>query len=299
MLCQRYFSYIKMKQISLSFALLPFAIIVLGMSSCQHAVPGMVKLSRDARQQIREADARAAAIQVLPEPRYEKGSYEYFITHNTYPKTMEIYRNKALMAKAGRRSPIYISLSQQRGRLYVDGQVAADWPVSTGVSGHETPIGSYTIQEKKKVYSSSSYGKIKNAEGKIINYNADAAKDTVPEGGQWIGSPMPNWMRLTWDGVGMHTGKVRAGSRLSHGCIRTPGSMASQLYDITAVGTPVRIVQGVESAFQANKAMEESRLYQESLKVKKDAEEAARQLRKNLIAQAKKRQGTPAKQASR
>lgn len=286
-----------MKRIPLSLALLPIAITVLGMSSCQNAAPGMVKLSRDARQQIREADARAEAIQVLPEPQYAKGSYEYFITHNTYPKTMEIYRNKALLAKAGRRSPIYISLSQQRGRLYVDGQVAADWPVSTGVSGHETPTGSYTIQEKKKSYSSSSYGKIKNAEGKIIKYNADAARDAVPEGGQWIGSPMPNWMRLTWDGVGMHTGKVRAGSRLSHGCIRTPGSMASQLYAITAVGTPVRIVRGVEPAFQANKAMEESKLYQESLKKKKDAKEEARQLRQKLIAQAKKRQGV--KQAAR
>lgn len=259
---------------------------LLGMNSCQ-TTPGMVKLSREARQQIKAADERAAAIQVLPEPQYEKGSYEYFITHNTYPATMEIYRDKALLAKASRRSPIYISLSQQRGRLYVDGKVAADWPVSTGVGGHETPAGSFTIQEKKKVYSSRSYGNIKNANGKIVKYNADAARDAVPEGGQWVGAPMPNWMRLTWDGVGMHTGKVRAGRRLSHGCIRTPGSMASQLFDITGIGTPVKIIHGVEPAFHASQAMQESKAYQDSLKVKRDAEEAARKLRQDLIAKAK------------
>lgn len=286
----------KTKHIPFSLALASLVAALLGMASCQ-SHPGSVRLSRDARSQIRKAEELAAAVQVLPEPKYAKGTYEYFITHNTYPKTMEIYRNKALLSRAGSRSPIYICLSQQRGRLYVDGKVAADWPVSTGVGGHETPTGSFTIKEKRKEYSSRSYGKIRGANGKIVKYNADATRDAVPEGGAWIGSPMPNWMRLTWDGVGMHTGKVRAGRRLSHGCIRTPGSMASQLYAITSIGTPVKIVHGVEPLFHANAAMNESQAYQDSLKKKRDAEEAARNLRNELIEKAKKEQKSKAEQA--
>jgi hypothetical protein len=60
---------------------------------------------------------------------------------------------------------------------------------------------------------------------------------------------MPNWMRLTYDGIGMHTGKVRAGMRLSHGCIRMPHRISSMLYDIVKLGTRVVINQQVESNY--------------------------------------------------
>lgn len=179
-----------------------------------------------------------------------EGSYEYFLAHSKrYPATMEIFRDKGLLQKATAASPIYISLNQQRGRLYVDGQVAADWPVSTGVTGRETPVGAFCIQGKAKEHSSSRYGRIVDTSGKCVNGDADSLKDAIPTGGRFIGASMPNWMRLTNNGIGMHTGKVRAGKRLSHGCIRTPHAMASQLFDITSVGTPVTITQGLEPCY--------------------------------------------------
>lgn len=184
-----------------------------------------------------------------PEPVYLPGSYEYFVMQHDYPKTMEIFRDSELMKLADRKSVICIDLSQQRGRLYVQGRVAADWPVSTGVSDHPTPTGSFSIMEKKKEYASNRYGKIYDAEGKCVNYNADFFKDPVPEGGKIVGSPMPNWQRLTHDGIGMHTGKVRAGRRLSHGCIRTPHKMACDLFGITACGTKVYISDKRESRY--------------------------------------------------
>lgn len=183
-------------------------------------------------------------------PEYLPGSYERFVyTIKGYPATMEIYQNEGLLKKAGGQCPVYISLAQQRGRLYVDGQVAADWPVSTGVPGRDTPTGNYRILEKKPQYASSSYGNIYDADGKMVKYNADITKDAVPEGGVFKGSPMPNWMRLTWDGVGMHTGKVKAGKRLSHGCIRTPNYMARRLFGITQCGTRVYVVKDVEACY--------------------------------------------------
>ena len=175
--------------------------------------------------------------------------YEKFITNGYYPEVMDIYTDDELMAQADSSCPIFICLSQQRGRLYVGNQVAADWPVSTGIQGRETPTGKFRVTQKKEQYATNRYGKKYNPEGRSIDSDADAFKDPVPEGGKFVGAPMPNWQRLTSDGVGMHTGKVRAGQRLSHGCIRTPHSMAVKLFAITKVGTRVTVCDKPEETF--------------------------------------------------
>lgn len=173
--------------------------------------------------------------------------YERFVFRDAnYPTSMQVYLDDALLERADARCPIYICLSQQRGRLYVDNQVAADWPVSTGADTHPTPTGPYRVRFKEKKHASNRYGKMYNAEGKCINRNADAFTDQVPEGGRFEGSPMPNWMRLTADGVGMHTGKVVAGKRLSHGCIRLPHMISTMLFDIVEYGSRVVIAEDIE-----------------------------------------------------
>lgn len=189
--------------------------------------------------------------EVPPPVLIQPDGYELFVKANPkYPKTMAIYRNAELLKKATPDCHIYICISQQRGRLYVNGKVAADWPVSTGTDEHPTPTGSFRVLEKKKEYTSRTWGKILDAEGKCINGNADSRIDTIPEGGKFVGSPMPNWHRMTGNGIGMHTGKVRAGRQLSHGCIRTPGRMASELFDITATRrTRIIVSKEVEACY--------------------------------------------------
>ena len=181
--------------------------------------------------------------------------YEHFVSRNNYPTTMLIFKHPELMAKANKYSRVVICLSQQRGRLYVGNEVAADWPVSTGIPGRETPVGNYTVLEKKEDYCSNRYGKMYNESGKCINSDADIFTQQVPEGGKFVGSPMPYWMRLTWDGVGMHIGKVSAGKRLSHGCIRTPREMAIDLYKTVGFGTKVAVIDKVEAWYPAKNAM--------------------------------------------
>ena len=67
---------------------------------------------------------------------------------------------------------------------------------------------------------------------------------------------MPNWMRLTYDGVGMHTGKVKAGKRLSHGCIRLPHQVACLLFDeVVKIGTPVIIMEDIEQGYPVAEIM--------------------------------------------
>jgi lipoprotein-anchoring transpeptidase ErfK/SrfK len=55
---------------------------------------------------------------------------------------------------------------------------------------------------------------------------------------------MPNWMRLTGYGIGMHAGIIpNPGSPASHGCIRLPQYMSERLFENAVEGTPVTIVQ--------------------------------------------------------
>ncbi len=214
--------------LTLSTLLLPFVSI-----SCQ--------------QQQQQVPPVVAPVVEIPVP----DAYELWVKARTsYPRTMATYRNYELMKQADSSCPIYICLSQQRGRLYVGDKVAADWPVSTGTSKHPTPTGSFRVLEKKRSYNSRTWGKILDAEGKCVNSNADSRTDTIPEGGKFVGSPMPFWQRLTHSGIGMHIGKVRAGRRLSHGCIRTPSHIARELFKITATRrTRVYVLNAVEDCY--------------------------------------------------
>ncbi len=178
---------------------------------------------------------------------YPVNSYEHFVASREYPAVLKEYANESLLNQAsGKEKFVVICLPEQRGRFYVDGQVALDWPVSTGVPGHSTPTGAFKVLSKELSHHSSRYGVFRDAEGRVVNGNADILKESAPEGGSFVPSPMPYWQRLTGDGVGIHIGKVKAGRRLSHGCIRSPRSAAVKLYKATSIGTPVYITNSVE-----------------------------------------------------
>lgn len=177
---------------------------------------------------------------------YPAGTYEHFVATPEYPTTMNTYSDDVLLnALTLSNSKIIICIPQQRARLYVNGKVALDWPVSTGTNGHETPTGVFRVMEKDVDHKSSRYGKFVNAQGKTTDSNADLAKG-LPEGHTFQAAGMPNWHRLTWDGVGIHGGKVVPGKRLSHGCIRTPYAIAAKLFEHSEFGMPVYISRAVE-----------------------------------------------------
>ena len=151
------------------------------------------------------------------------------------------YRHPELLARAeAANSVVEISLQDQRGLLMVDGSVAMDFPVATGKASHPTPKGSYKIIEKKKDHKSNLYGRIVSAEGQTVVSDADTRSNTVPEGGRFVGAPMPYWMRLTTTGVGMHIGYI-PGRPASHGCIRLKRDVAVQLFEILDLGSTVII----------------------------------------------------------
>ena len=169
------------------------------------------------------------------------GSYAHF-THRPYPSTTKTWKNQALLARATpSNTKVRIDLGKQRGFLLVNGQTAMDYRISSGSSRYRTPTGSYKIIEKLRQKRSNLYGKVLNADGKVVKTNADARTDRVPEGGKFLGASMPYWMRLTSTGIGMHQGNVNR-RYASHGCIRSHYSAVPIVYAKTRIGTPVQVV---------------------------------------------------------
>ncbi|RYD51558.1 MAG: hypothetical protein EOP60_10755 [Sphingomonadales bacterium] len=116
-------------------------------------------------------------------------------------------------ASIGSAVSIVISLPQQRAFVYRGGQLIAVSTVSTGSTGRDTPVGEFTILQKKVFHRSNLYSN----------------------------APMPYMQRLTWDGIALHAGHL-PGYPASHGCIRLPKEFARKLYDLTAMGGQVSVV---------------------------------------------------------
>ncbi|RYY23464.1 MAG: hypothetical protein EOP62_20190 [Sphingomonadales bacterium] len=108
---------------------------------------------------------------------------------------------------------IIVSIPQQRMFVYRDGELIAVSTVSTGKDGKDTPAGEFTILQKKTFHRSNLYSN----------------------------APMPYMQRLTWDGIALHAGHL-PGYPASHGCIRLPKEFARELYEITAMGGQVSVV---------------------------------------------------------
>lgn len=107
---------------------------------------------------------------------------------------------------------ITISIDEQRLRLYDSNGLFAESPVSTGMRGHSTPMGVFSVIGKEKFHRSNIYS----------------------------GAPMPYMQRITWSGVAMHAG-VLPGYPASHGCIRMPMNFAVRMYGWTRQGARVVI----------------------------------------------------------
>lgn len=153
----------------------------------------------------------------------------------------KIFRDEAVLALAKKENMrVQIVLGEQRGYLFVKDLIAYDFPVSTGRKGHLTPTGDFKIIAKELTHHSNLYGKVVDADGNVTNENADMGKIKIEAGDIFQGAPMPFFMRLTNDGVGMHIGQL-PGYAASHGCIRLPRLVAPKLYEMAPMGTPVSV----------------------------------------------------------
>lgn len=178
---------------------------------------------------------------------YPAGSYANFKASPDYSKTYEIWKDNALYESAtSSDTHVVISLSNQRGTIYKGESPILDYPISSGTAKFPTPTGTFTILEALEDDKRSNiYGKIYNSSGTVIKSDGHSKKDAdliAEPGNRYEGALMAYWMRLTWDGIGMHQGRVPR-NPASHGCIRTYSKAVSSVFHKVKVGTVVKIVE--------------------------------------------------------
>src|SRR5947208_5418531 len=108
-----------------------------------------------------------------------------------------------------------VSIKSQQVTFYDADGLILRAPVSTGITGRETPAGVFAVIDKDKDHHSSLYD--------------DA----------W----MPNMQRITWNGIALHGGPL-PGYAASHGCVRMPYGFAEKLFEKTWIGMRVIISPG-------------------------------------------------------
>lgn len=124
------------------------------------------------------------------------------------------------------------------------GEAILETDVATGVPGKDTPVGVFPVLERMEEKRSNRYGRIVDkVTRKVVIQKAWEHKGPLPEGTEYEGIAMPFWMRLTWDGVGMHVGKFPKRTRSSFGCIRVYEKAQPLIFAKTQMGTKVEVVQ--------------------------------------------------------
>jgi lipoprotein-anchoring transpeptidase ErfK/SrfK len=136
---------------------------------------------------------------------------------------------------------VVVSLSRQRVYVMAGQDVAIDSPVSSGKRAGMTPTGDFTIVQKDKDHRSNVYGNFVDAHGRVVRAGVSSVIDSAPSGTHFEGAPMSFFMRITWEGVGLHVG-ILPGYAASHGCIRLPHNVAQATFMKVRVGTPVRVL---------------------------------------------------------
>jgi lipoprotein-anchoring transpeptidase ErfK/SrfK len=110
---------------------------------------------------------------------------------------------------------IAISIQKQNLKIYDAGGFFAETPISSGMPGHPTPMGVFSVIQKQKLHHSNIYS----------------------------GAPMPYMQRITWSGIAIHAG-VLPGHPASHGCIRMPMAFAVKMWNWTRMGARVVVTPG-------------------------------------------------------
>lgn len=110
--------------------------------------------------------------------------------------------------------PLFLiaSIADQHVSIYNHNGLVVRSAISTGMAGHPTPKGIFSIIGRERFHRSNIYS----------------------------GAPMPFMQRITWSGIAMHLGVV-PGHPASHGCVRLPAAFAAKLWGMTRIGERVVI----------------------------------------------------------
>jgi lipoprotein-anchoring transpeptidase ErfK/SrfK len=109
---------------------------------------------------------------------------------------------------------IVLDMVTQMGYVYRGDKLVGATTISTAKRGMVTPLGFWSILEKRKFYRSKKYDN----------------------------APMPWMQRIDSYGIALHGG-MNPGYPASHGCVRLPMKFAEKLYTLTSIGSKV-VIEG-------------------------------------------------------
>jgi L,D-transpeptidase-like protein len=147
-------------------------------------------------------------------PEFRWGDRQYTYRHRHEPTKSDLAKKARFQDVSKGQLDIIISIENQRVSLYENGALIAHSSVSTGVKGHPTPLGVFSVLSKEKWHRSNIYSN----------------------------APMPYMQRITWSGIALHAGDL-PGYPASHGCIRLTHDFAIRLWHLTKRGTRVIIAR--------------------------------------------------------
>jgi len=108
---------------------------------------------------------------------------------------------------------IIVSIARQQVTLFADGAPVAASKISSGTATHPTPMGVFSVLQKRRHHVSNLYD-----------------------------AQMPYMQRITWSGSALHEGPL-PGYPASHGCVRLPTAFAQLLWKATRIGARVIITR--------------------------------------------------------
>ena len=113
---------------------------------------------------------------------------------------------------------LQVSINDQRMYVYDRNGFVTQTKISSGRAGHDTPVGIYSILEKKVDHTSNIY----------------------------LDAKMPHMQRLTQTGIALHGGVI-PGYPASGGCVRLPFNFARQIFEHTSINERVVIAPDVKA----------------------------------------------------
>ncbi len=181
-----------MKRMAVALALASSCVLGLGMAS-----PALALETPEARMEATDAasQARVDMMEAFGPNFLKPGQY--------------VWRD--VPASAGEEH-VVISLGDQMAYLYRGDEIVAASTISSGKLGKDTPVGIFSVLDKRPMYRSKKYDN----------------------------APMPWMQRIDQYGIALHAG-YNPGEPASHGCVRLPSAFAKKLYSVTDLGTPIYI----------------------------------------------------------
>ena len=181
-----------MKRMAVALALASSCVLGLGMAS-----PALALETPEARMEATDAasQARVDMMEAFGPNFLKPGQY--------------VWRD--VPASAGEEH-VVISLGDQMAYLYRGDEIVAASTISSGKLGKDTPVGIFSVLDKRPMYRSKKYDN----------------------------APMPWMQRIDKYGIALHAG-YNPGYPASHGCIRLPPKFAARLYKVTDIGSTVLI----------------------------------------------------------